>query len=195
VAYSKDAKAQADYHGQAAQDWKNFLLARGLELCAGGRLVVLTMALDNDGEFGYRPLVEAQYAALLGMVERGFLRAEELHRMTIPTVGRSREDILAPFGADGKFGGLQVEEAEIFYGEDHIWAEYEQHGDTQAFGAKWTAFSRASVFPTMAEALDGGGTARIAEFMDRLEAETAARLAEKPESMLIPLGKVLLAKS
>jgi len=195
VSYSKDAKTRADYRGQAAQDWQNFLLARGRELCAGGSLVVLTMALDKDGEFGYRPLVEAQYATLLEMVERGFIRAEELHRMTIPTVGRSQEDILAPFGTDEKFGGLKVEEAEVFYGEDHIWAEYEQHGDARAFGAKWTAFSRASVFPTMAEALDGGGTARITEFMDRLESETAARLAEKPERMLIPLGKVLLAKS
>lgn len=129
------------------------------------------------------------------MVKSGFIREEELHRLTIPTVARSKEDMLAPFGTDGKFGGLMVDEIEIFCGEDHFWTEYDQHGDAQVFSAKWTAFSRASVFPTLAEGLNGGGTSRVTQFMDQLETETAARLAKKPERMLIPLGKVLLAKA
>jgi hypothetical protein len=195
VAYSKDAETLAGYYGQAAEDWQNFLLARGRELCPGGRLVVLTMALDENREFGYRPLLEAMYAALVEMASSGFIRAEELRRMAIPTVGRSREDFLAPFGADGKFCGLQAEEIEIFCGEDHIWTEYEQHGDAVAFGAKWAAFSRASVFPTLAESLDQGAeNGRRAEFIDRLEADTAAWVAQKPERMLIPLCRMLICK-
>ena len=195
VAYSKDTKTRADYCKQAAEDWQNFLLARGRELCPGGKLVVLTMALDANGEFGYRPLLEAMYAALVEMASSGFIRAEELHRMAIPTVGRSREDFLAPFGPDGKFGGLQAEEIEIFYGADNIRAEYEQHGDARAFGAKWAAFSRASVFPTLAEGLDQGSeNGRRAEFIDRLEADTAVRVAQKPERMLIPLCRMLISR-
>ena len=195
VAYSKDTKTQAVYHKQAAEDWQNFLSARGRELCRGGRLVMLTMALDENGEFGYRPLLEAMYAALVEMASSGFIRAEELHRMAIPTVGRSREDFLAPFGTNRKFGGLRVEEIDIFCGEDHIWAEYEQHGDPGAFGAKWAAFSRASVFPTLADGLDSGAEdSRRAEFIDRLEADTAARVAQRPERMLIPLCRMLISR-
>jgi hypothetical protein len=195
VAYSKDPGTRTAYYGQAAEDWRRFLLARGRELCTGGRLVVLTMALDERGEFGYRPLLDAMYSALVEMEASGFIRAEELHRMAIPTVARSRQDLLAPFDEEGRFGELRVEEAEVFNGEDHIWAEYEQHGDLLAFGARWAAFSRASVFPTLAEGLDKDAEdARRAEFIDRLEARTSARVAEKPERMLIPLARVLIVK-
>ncbi|MBV8630650.1 MAG: hypothetical protein JOZ83_06980 [Silvibacterium sp.] len=195
ISYSRDEEARSAYASQAKEDWENFLRARAQELHAGGKLVVLTMAVDEHGDFGYKPLVEALYAALLQMVEEGFIRSEELHRMAIPTVGRSKEDLLAPFKTDGKFDGLQVEEAEIFYGEDHIWAEYEQHGDARAFGMKWSAFSRASVFPTMAEALDPGkDNGRLARFIERLDSDNAARLAQKPEPMLIPLCRMLISK-
>ena len=54
VAYSKDDEARAAYAHQAATDWQDFVAFRGRELCPEGRLVVLTMALDEDGEFGYR---------------------------------------------------------------------------------------------------------------------------------------------
>lgn len=195
VAFSHDAATREAFSRQAAADWRNFLVARGSELCPGGRLVVLTMALDGDGDFGYQPLVKAIYAALLDMVSQGFFREEEMRRMAIPTVGRSSADFLAPFEAEERFAGLCVEEIDIFIGEDHIWRDFERSGDAQAFGAQWTAFSRASVFPTLAEGLEGGKKdARAAQFMDILEAGTAARLAVRPERMLIPLGRVLLAK-
>jgi hypothetical protein len=195
VAYSHDAAIREAFSRQAAEDWQNFLLARERELCSGGRLAVLTMALDENGEFGYRPLLIAMFGALVAMAHSGFIRAEELHRMAIPTVARSQKDLLAPFGPSGRFAGLRIEEAEVFCGEDHIWAEYEQHGDARAFGSKWAAFSRASVFPTLAQGLDNGlEGGRGAEFINRLEADTASRLAERPERMLIPLGRMLLVK-
>jgi hypothetical protein len=59
----------------------------------------------------------------------------------------------------------------------------------------WAAFARASVFPTMATALEGGrGDPRCGEFMDRLEAGIAARMAAEPEQMQIPLAHVVLWK-
>jgi hypothetical protein len=33
-----------------------------------------------------------------------------------------------------------MEEAEIFLGEDHIWADYQPDGDPRPFGARWAAF-------------------------------------------------------
>jgi SAM dependent carboxyl methyltransferase len=195
VAFSLDAPTRAAFSRQAAEDWENFLTARGRELCPGGRLAVLTMAVDQDGEFGYRPLVKAMYAALGDMVDSGFLSPEEKGRMAIPTVARGREELVGPFGAEGRFAGLRVEEAEVFLGTDHIWSDFEQDGDAQAFGARWAAFSRASVFPTLAASLIGGrDDPRAAKFVERLETAVAARLAALPERMLIPLAKVLLAK-
>ena len=54
---------------------------------------------------------------------------------------------------------------------------------------------RASVFPTLATALDGGvADARAGQFLDQLEAGVAARLAAAPEQMQIPLAHLVLIK-
>ncbi len=195
VAASRDKQVQETFHRQAAEDWRNFLAARGRELCEGGQLVVLTMALDEHGDFGYHAVLQAMYASLLKMVESGFLSEEELRRMVIPTVARSREEFLAPFSEKGSFAGLRVKEAEVFLGEDHIWADYQRDRDATSFAARWTAFARASVFPSMAEALKSDGdTGRSAAFMARLESIMAAQLVDHPEQMLIPLARIRLAK-
>jgi SAM dependent carboxyl methyltransferase len=195
VAFSHDAPARAAFSGQAAEDWQQFLTHRERELCPGAKLAVMTMAVDQDGEFGYRPLLNAMYSALVDMVESGFLSGDEMRRMVIPTVGRSRADLLAPFGAEGRFGSLRLEELDIFLGEDHFWSDFERDGDAQRFAARWAAFSRASVFPTLAGSLNGGrNDLRAAQFIEDLESGTTMRLAANPGRMLIPLGRVLLAK-
>jgi hypothetical protein len=195
VALSRDEEMKRAFHQQAAEDWRRFLAARGRELCEGGQLVVLTMAADDSGDFGYRAVLEEMYASLVKMVQDGFLSEQELQQMTIPTVGRSRDEFLAPFAAEGSFAGLRLQEAEVFPGEDHIWADYERDEDAKSFGDRWAAFSRASVFPTLAEALKSdSGTERSAAFMTQLERMMAARLAEHPQRMLIPLARIRLAK-
>lgn len=196
VAYSHDPAARAAFYGQAAEDWRNFLTFRGQELRSGGRLVVLTMALEDDGNFGYGPCVTAIYDAVLEQAKTGLVRMEEVHRMAIPTIGRSRADLMAPFSKDGRFEGLSVEHLDVFLGDDHIWSEYERDHDAAAFGSRWTAFSRASVFPTLALGLDGGAhDPRAATFMDKLEAAMAARLAAAPQRMDIPLARMTLVKA
>ena len=123
------------------------------------------MAVDENGDFGYRPLLNALYSALLYMVDAGFLEREEIRRMVVPTFGRSRADFEAPFGPQRQFGSLRLEEMDVFYGEDHFWSDFERHGDAQAFASRWVAFSRASIFPTLAASLQGGrADARAAEF-------------------------------
>jgi len=194
VAYSKDAAVRDAYARQAAEDWRTFLRHRARELRPGGRLIVLTMALNVDGDFGYRPILDALYATLLRLVDEGFVSAAELHRMVIPTVGRSLFDLEAPFSG-GRFADLTIDHAEVFLGQDRIWNDFERDGDAKAFGARWAAFSRASVLPTLALALDkGGADPRAAGFIDRVEAGMAARFAAAPERMVIPLGLVALRK-
>lgn len=195
VAYSQDKSVLAAYNRQAAEDWRAFLAHRDRELRPGGRLVVLTMALTDDGDFGYRPLLDAMYAALVRLVEEGFIKVAELHRMAIPTVGRSLADIKAPFFDGGRFGGLVIEHAEVFLGEDPFWEDYRRDGIATAFAARWSAFSRASVLPTLAQALDGGSDdPRHAAFLDQVEAGVTARLAAEPEKMIVPLAAAVFAK-
>jgi hypothetical protein len=195
VAYSRDASAHAAYAKQAAEDWRHFLAARSRELRAGGRLVVLTMALDEQGAFGYRPLLEALYDTLENLRDIQLIDAAEIRRMAIPTVGRSRADLAAPF-VGGAYRGLAIEDLSVFAAEDRIWAQYEADRNAQAFGATWAAFTRASVFPTLATALDPGrGELRPKLFMDQLTAGVANRLAAAPSKIVIPLAQMTLVKS
>ena len=83
----------------------------------------------------------------------------------------------------------------MFDAEDRFWTQYQVDHDAKAFGAQWAAFARASVFPTLAAALEGGrADPRSAEFFNRLEAGVAARLAAAPEQMQIPLAQLVLWK-
>jgi hypothetical protein len=195
VLFSADSEARAAFAKQAANDWSQFLSLRERELCPGGRLVVLAMAADHGGQLGQRALVNAIYGAMLDLQESGFLRAEEVRRMVIPSMARTRDEYLAPFAADGHFGALRVEDIEIYLGEDYFWSAYERGGDAQTYGAQWAAFSRASAFPSLAKYLDPDSEdGRAEQFFTRLESAMAARVAAKPERVLIPLCKMLLAK-
>lgn len=195
VAHSQDAEIKAAYARQAAHDWHEFVAYRGRELCPGGRLVVLTMAID-DGNFGYDALLDAIAAALNALRADGFVSDDEIRRVSVPIVGRSAKDFVVPFAPRGRFEDLTVEHVEVFGGEDRAWTRYRADGDAAAFGGQWAAFARASVLPTLASALDGGATdARRDQFLDRLEKDVAARLAAVPEQVSIPLAAVVLAKN
>jgi hypothetical protein len=192
VAFSRDAAARAAFAAQAAADWRTFLQARGAELAPGGRLVVLAMATDDAGDFGYGAQVATLYAALEDMAARGAITAAELGRMAIPTYGRTRAEFSAPF-AGGRFAGLRLEGLDVFHGFDHVFADFSADGDDRAFGAKWAGFSRASVFPTLAAEL-GADADRAARFMDALEQDAAVRLAAAPEPTVIPLAEMTLVR-
>jgi hypothetical protein len=193
VAYSRDPAAKAAFARQAEEDWRTFLTHRASELCPGGRLVILTIALTETGGFGYRAVLEAMNESLRELVASGVVQAEEAARMAIPTVGRSRADLLAPFGPEGRFAGLTVEHVELFLGEDLIWRDYERDRDAAAYGARWAAFSRASVLPTLALDL-ADDQARRDSFVSRMEAGMARMLAERPEPAIIPLAMMTVAK-
>jgi len=195
VAYSADENVKAAYAKQAAFDWHEFVAFRGRELCPGGRLVVLTTAVGDDGEFGHRPLFRSMVAELTDLVAQELITEDEVHRMCIPMVSRRAADFLSPFAPKGRFERLEVEHLEVFDAEDRFWSQYRVDHDAKAFGAQWAAFARASVFPSLASALDGGRSdPRCGEFIDRLEAGVAARMAAEPEEMQIPLAQVVLWK-
>ncbi|GLS19526.1 hypothetical protein GCM10007874_25430 [Labrys miyagiensis] len=194
IACSRDENARAAYARQAAEDWATFLHQRSKELLPGGRLVILTMARTDDGNFGYGPLLAAMYETLCALADEGLILPEEKARMAIPTVGRTRMEFCDPF-ANGRIPELSLNHIEIFEGEDRIWEAFAADGNARAFGAKWAAFSSASVLPTLASSLSGGAAdPRAAAFEARMETGMAQRLALSPEKMMIPLAALVLVR-
>jgi hypothetical protein len=195
VSRSEDADVGNAYAKRAAHDWHEFIAFRGRELCPGGRLVVMTLATGEDGEFGYRPLLDAMMETLVELGARNLVTEDELHEMTVPIVGRRERDFRSPFAPSGSFEKLSIEHLEVFDAEDRFWTQYQVDHDASAFGALWATFVRASVFPTLATALaEGRNDPRSPQFFDRLEAGIADRLAAAPEQMQIPFAKLVLTK-
>lgn len=195
VAYCDDRGVRDAFARQAARDWHEFIAFRGRELSPGARLVVMTMAIGEDGEFGFRPLMSALVDSLNELAGAGFLRSHEVAQMCIPTFARRASDFAAPFAPSGRFEGLHIDHLEVFDAEDRFWQRYQAEKDPRAFGARWAGFARASAFPALLHALDGGvGDPRVTELFDRLEKAVADRLAAAPEQTQIPLAHVVLAK-
>jgi len=192
IDFSRDDDAKAAYARQGADDWLAFLTARSRELVPGGRLVVLTVALD-DGDFSYRPLLQAIDAELTVMTAEGVLSRDEVRRMAIPSVGRTEAQLTAPFAPKNSFSGLTMEHLEVFEAEDQYWTKFQKDGDAASLAGKWTKFARASVFPTLLTALEGGSQASE-RFVERLESGVRERLSAHPEPVRIPLAKMTLAK-
>jgi hypothetical protein len=195
VDHSDDAAARQEYVRRAAQDWHDFLAFRGRELAPGGKLLVLTAAVDAQGRSGYQPVLDAIVAVLAEQVREGVLSRDELARMTIPVLGRSEKELRAPFAPAGRFEALTIERLEVFDAEDRFWSRYLVDGDAGALGTQWATFTSGAIFPALTAAL-AGGTAdpRAGEFVQRLEAGVAARLASSPQQVQIPLALVVLAK-
>lgn len=195
VAYSRDESVRAAYARQAAQDWHEFIAFRGRELCPGGRLVVMTTAVDDSDDAGYRPVLDALMGSIDELAADGLLTTEEVQRMGIPIVGRREQDFLAPFAPKGRFEQLEIEHLEIFDAGDRFWQQYQVDGNAEAFGAQWASFCRAAVFPTLVVGLEGGASdPRSAQFFDRLEAGLRARLAAAPEKTPTPMAHLVLTK-
>lgn len=195
-AASADAAVRAACARQAAEDWHEFVAFRGRELVRGGRLVVLTLGADKSGEIGMRALIDGLYATLQDLVAAGLITTDELVGMSLPIVGRTEEDFVAPFLPKGRFEGCSIEHLEVFDAEDRFWQRYQVDGDANVLGAQWASFLRAAVFDALIGGLRGGaGDPRVPRFRDELERGIAARVAAAPTPMRIRMATVVLVKT
>lgn len=192
AAHSDDADVRAAHTRQAAHDWHEFVAFRGRELSPGGRLVVMTLGVDDDGRLGFEPLVTALVDTLTELVDAGTLTDAERRAMSIPIVGRSAKDFESPFAPSGTFEKLSIVHLELFDAEDRFWTQYRSDGKTEAFGARWAAFTRAALFPTLAWALNADRDP--ATVFDALEHGIATRLAAAPTQTRIPLAQLVIEK-
>lgn len=193
AAYSTDDHVRAAYTRQAAHDWHEFIAFRGRELAPGGRLVVLTTALGDDGDIGYEPLFRSVMETLAELITDGVVDADEVTRMSLPIAGRRAADFTAPFAPSGRFERLSIQHLEFFDAEDPIFSAYRSDGNAKAFGSRWADFCHFTAFADLGAAI-GGGSDRLAVFYDRLHAGMAVRLSAAPEQMRIPIAAVVLEK-
>jgi hypothetical protein len=106
--------------------------------------------------------------------------------MVLGTYLRRREDLLEPFGAEGRFQGLTVENCELLLLPDAAWIDYQHDNDAEALATKHALFFRSVFMPSLASALDrvrDGDTAALNAFADRLQYRLRRRLASKPTAM------------
>ncbi|MEV0672009.1 SAM-dependent methyltransferase [Mycobacterium sp. NPDC050441] len=193
AAYSNDERVRTAYARQAAHDWHEFIAFRGRELHPGGRLVVLTTALGDDGDLGYRPLFRSVVGALTELIANGVVSADEATRMSLPIAGRRAADFTAPFAPSGRFERLEIQHVEVVDAEDPIFNAYRSDRDATAFGTRWADFCRFTAFADLGAAIEGAPD-RLPLFYDRLHAGIAARLSAEPEQMRIPIAAVVLEK-
>ena len=191
AAYSGDADVRAAYAKQAAHDWHEFVAFRGRELSPGGRLVVTTMAVAEDGDFGYEPLAKALVATLAELTARGVVSEDEALAMDIPCTGRRERDIRSPFAPSGVFEKLTITHLDVFDAEDRFWAQYRIDGKANELGARWAAFLGITVLPILVAALP---VDRRDDVIRELCAGVAARLAADPAEVRVPLAQIVIEK-
>ena len=191
AACSGDEAVRAAHAAQAAHDWHEFIAFRGRELSPGGRLIVMTQGIGDDGDIGYRPLLDAIVETLAELVARRVVSEDESSRMTIPITGRRARDFRSPFAPSGTFEKLSIEHLEVFDAPDRFWAQYASDGNATAHGARWADFLRVSAFPSLAAAV---AVERRGGFLDELCKGVAARAAAAPAEVRIPLAQIVVQK-
>lgn len=189
--HCRDEAVRAAYAKQAARDWHEFVAFRGRELAPGGRLVVMTMAVTDDGDLGYGPLLDAIAATLNDLVARKLVSDDEVLAMSIPVTGRRAGDFRSPFAPSGTFEKLTIEHLEVFDAEDRFWAQYRADGKAAALGTRWAAFLRTAAFGPLVADLPAE---RRPGVLDALCSGVAERLAADPAEVRIPLALVVIEK-
>lgn len=179
---------------QAARDWETFLSLRSVELRRGGRLVVVTAALQGDGSSPLLRLMDHANQALCGMVKEGLVTTNEYKEMSLANYTRQEKDLAAPF-ASGTFADLAIEHCEIVRVPDPAWDAYQRHNDVALLANAHAGFFRTTFAPTLAAGLDNdrGAGAKI-KFATEIEARLRDRLMADPAPVDSIVGVIMLAK-
>ena len=152
VQLSDDAEAKARFAARSAADWRRFLDARAAELAPGAGVVIVDVAMDEEGTMGSEALFECLNRALASCHERGTLDAGELERIAYPTWFRSAAEMRAPFAPTYEAaGGERLELVEL---QPTILPDpFDPHGDPGSYARSQVAFLSGFLAPSFAAAL------------------------------------------
>ncbi|MPY93484.1 MAG: hypothetical protein GEV08_10590 [Acidimicrobiia bacterium] len=181
---SHDEAAKRAYAARSRQDWADFLACRAVELAPGAGVVLVDVAMDEDGLMGSEALFDALNDALRAVHAAGVLDDDELARLVYPTWFRSVEELSAPFRpyAVGP-GGERLDLVDVTPTRlgDPFRAAFERDGDAGAYAQAQVGFLRGFLQPSFAAVLD---RRRAPGERDRVLAsvwqEAATRIAAGP---------------
>jgi long-chain acyl-CoA synthetase len=151
----------------------------------GGRLLLVIVGMNDDGNTGFEALMDEANAVLAEMVSEGAILAEERARMVVGSCPRRTRELLAPFERAGHFQELTVESCELLMLKDPTWATYERDGNKEAMATKRAKIFRATFAPSLACGLSN--PARSGAFADQLEKALKRRLLDK----VVPFNQVV----
>jgi SAM dependent carboxyl methyltransferase len=192
---SSTVAERSAFERQGAQDWETFLSLRAKELRPGGRLVVVVPGARDDGLSGFENIMNHANAALVEMVDEGTITADEYERMALGVWQRRRQDLLAPFAANGRFQDLIVESYESTALADNAWADYQRDGKLENLVNNHAAFFRSTFAPSLASALRLAREPEICRaFSESLEHKLKRRLMHEPAPINSLVVTIVLAK-
>lgn len=171
-AYSPSPAIREAVDRQLAEDWRDFLRLRALELKPGGLLLSAFIA-RSPGRASWEWIAEQLWQGVLDMRREGLLNDAETRRINFPVGPRDLAAIEAPFGPAREFRGLRLEFTDILKIPDPF---HQDGGDVAVFAEEWKNMVQAVFAPTVKAALDPGRDAATlsADFFLRLERRIVA---------------------
>jgi hypothetical protein len=161
-------------------------------LRAGGRLVVVLPALNEEGVTGFEPLFNHADSILAEMVAEGTITDDECAHMVLASYPRRKCELLEPFHADSRFCGLTVEQCELFGLPDAAWTDYEHDANKELLASRHAGFFRSVFIPSLARALTN--SAKEGVFADTMGRKLVRRMVEQPVPLHSFVQTMVLAK-
>lgn len=174
-AYSQKEWVRKSVEKQLAEDWREFLRLRSIELKPGGGMLCL-FGSKGQTMLGWEWTLNAFWSGILDMNREGLLSDDDKLRINLPLGPRDINAIKEPFGQNGLYEGLILEHAEVMQSPDPFWPEYLVTKDTKQFGQNWKNFMKAVFAPVIRLQLDPAkdGSMRVEDIFDRFAAAISA---------------------
>jgi len=152
---------------QSKTDWSHFLKLRSQELVPGGTLVVLSHVSAGDAD-ALDKLAIPLNTILRKMVDEGILTRDELHRCTMTSRVRSKEEM--EDAASIKDAGLVLLTSNLTSAHNPIFLNFESHKDKQKCLKDVSSFLRAVSYNILSHAfVNPNKNAKIEQVFERFE--------------------------
>ncbi|PXF41875.1 N-methyl-L-tryptophan oxidase [Gracilariopsis chorda] len=175
----------------AAEDWERILMARAAELKSGGRMMIISLCVDEDGQsLGKTTVVPRSMFDEMAhhwrtMMVDGLISKEEFDRMEVVNYYRSLKEItsvLLDESSEVYRAGLRLETATTSLTPCLYWAQWiRDGGEAEIYAKNLTLTMRSWSNSSFASGLDNSRSGDdIAGICDAFFSRFAKAVAEKP---------------